>query len=112
MPNTRAATTAAKPKAAAKSAAKPEAAAKAAVAAETPKPAKQRLVRDSFTMPRSEYAVIDALKARLVELSRPAKKSEVLRAGVKLLATLSDAALLKALGAVPAIKTGRPGKTR
>lgn len=86
--------------------------AKAASAAGTPKPAKLKLVRDSFTIPRPEYAVLDALKARLIKLARPAKKSEVLRAGIKLLDTLPDAALLKALGAVPAIKTGRPGKAK
>lgn len=86
--------------------------AKAAGVVAAPKPAKQKLVRDSFTIPRSEYAVLDALKARLVKLARPAKKSEVLRAGIKLLDTLPDAALLQALGAVPAIRTGRPGKAK
>lgn len=96
------------PKVAVRQAAAP----KVAAAAPTPKPAKQKLVRDSFTIPRSEYAVLDALKARLVKLARPAKKSEVLRAGIKLLDTLPDAALLQALGAVPPIKTGRPGKTK
>ncbi len=86
--------------------------AKAASVVAAPKPVKQKLVRDSFTIPRSEYAVLDALKARLVKLARPAKKSEVLRAGIKLLDTLPDAVLLQALGAVPAIKTGRPGKAK
>ncbi|SCC94322.1 conserved hypothetical protein [Thiomonas sp. X19] len=76
------------------------------------KPPKLKLVRDSFTIPRNEYAVLDALKDRLVDLKRPAKKSEVLRAGIGLLATLSDVALLAALEAVPAIKTGRPKKAK
>jgi hypothetical protein len=71
---------------------------------------KPKLVRDSFTMPKAEYAVIDDLKARSARLGQPAKKSEVLRAGIKLLAGLTDAALLAALGQVPALKTGRPGK--
>ncbi|HSW04093.1 hypothetical protein [Aquabacterium sp.] len=92
-------------KAAPAKAAKPQAAA-------APKPAKQKLVRDSFTIPRAEYAVLDTLKQRLVQLARPAKKSEVLRAGIKLLATLPDAALLEALGVVPEIKTGRPKKAK
>ncbi|MHB1666985.1 MAG: hypothetical protein ACYCSR_13790 [Thiomonas sp.] len=76
------------------------------------KPPKLKLVRDSFTIPRNEYAVLDALKDRLVDVKRPAKKSEVLRAGIALLATLSDVALLAALEAVPAIKTGRPKKAK
>ena len=69
---------------------------------------KDKLIRDSFTIPKAEYAVIDALKQRSIRLARPAKRSELLRAGIKVLAALSDAALLAALGQVPTIKTGRP----
>ncbi len=71
---------------------------------------KPKLVRDSFTIPKDEYAVIDGLKERAVRLSRPVKKSELLRAGLKLLAGLSDTALFTALESVPSIKTGRPTK--
>lgn len=69
---------------------------------------KSKLVRDSFTIPKDEYLVVDLLKQRTAQLGHPAKKSELLRAGIKLLAGLSDAALRKAVLAVPAIKTGRP----
>lgn len=72
------------------------------------KPHRDKLVRDSFTMPASEYALIGQLKHRAVALARPAKKSELLRAGLKLLAAAADAALLAALQATPTIKTGRP----
>jgi len=82
--------------------------AKAPAKADTPKPAKIKLVRDSFTMPSDEYAALPALKQRALGFAHPAKKSELLRAGIKLLASLSDAALLKALKNVPEIKTGRP----
>jgi hypothetical protein len=78
--------------------------------ARSDKPRKTKLVRDSFTIPKAEYAVIDALKERAAKAGRPAKKSEVLRAGVKALAMMGDVAFLAALGAVPAIKTGRPAK--
>ena len=84
-------------------------------AAETPaagpKPPKHKLVRDSFTIPRGEYQQLDALKQRLVTLLRPTKKSELLRAGIKLLSSLPDDALLVAVNDVPAIKTGRPVKS-
>ena len=80
-----------------------------ALAAEAKAP-KLKLVRDSFTIPRTEYQQLEVLKLRLVTLLRPTKKSELLRAGVKLLASLSDDALLAAVNEVPAIKTGRPGK--
>jgi len=69
---------------------------------------KPKMIRDSFTIPKTEYVVIDALKERAGKLSRAAKKSELLRAGVKALAAMSDAAFLAALSAVPTIKTGRP----
>ncbi len=73
-----------------------------------PKVKKSKLVRDSFTIPKDEYVVLDLLKQRTAQLGHPAKKSELLRAGIKLLSGLSDPALKKAMGAVPAIKTGRP----
>lgn len=69
---------------------------------------KPKLVRDSFTFPKDEYVGIEALKLRAALLSHPVKKSEILRAGLKALAAMSDAALRVALQAVPAIKTGRP----
>ncbi len=74
------------------------------------KPAKPKLVRDSFTIPKDEYQVLVDLKARMTKLMQPAKKSELLRAGLKALATMSDAMIKKSLLAVPSIKTGRPAK--
>ena len=85
-----------------------KASAKTAPVAAAAKPPKLKLVRDSFTMPSDEYAQIGELKQRALASAHPAKKSELLRAGIKLLAGLGDAALLRALKAVPAIKTGRP----
>lgn len=69
---------------------------------------KPKLIRDSFTIPKAEYVVIEALKERAGKLARAAKKSELLRAGVKALAAMSDTNFLIALNAVPTIKTGRP----
>lgn len=72
------------------------------------KPVKVKVVRDSFTMPSDEYAMLGMLKQRSLAAAHHAKKSELLRAGIKLLASLDDAALVRALTTVPAIKTGRP----
>ena len=112
-----------------KPAAKPVTAATPLAAAKAPKPAdwpqaltasktggkpakvkKPKLVRDSFTIPKDEYSVLDDLKQRAGRLSSPAKKSELLRAGVKALAAMPDAAFLSALRVVPVVKTGRPSK--
>lgn len=74
------------------------------------KHAKHKLVRDSFTIPKDEYQVLADLKVRMTKLMQPVKKSELLRAGLKTLASMSDAAIKKAMSNVPAIKTGRPAK--
>lgn len=71
---------------------------------------KPKLVRDSFTIPKSEYTVLEELKLRAANLGRPAKKSEVLRAGVMALAAMGDAAFLASVTGVPTVKTGRPAK--
>ena len=84
--------------------------AKAEKADKAEKAKKPKMVRDSFTIPKTEYGVLDALKARAAKAGVPAKKSEVLRAGIKALAAMTDGAFLASLGAVPAIKTGRPPK--
>lgn len=73
---------------------------------------KPKLVRDSFTIPKAEYTVLDDLKQRATKLASVVKKSELIRAGIKALAAMSDAAFQAALKAVPAIKTGRPSKTK
>jgi hypothetical protein len=69
---------------------------------------KPKLVRDSFTIPKNEFAAIEALKARAIALGTSVKKSELLRAGLMALQGLSDAAYKAAVAAVPTLKTGRP----
>jgi hypothetical protein len=98
-----------------KAAKKPPAApaAKTAPPAKPPKAdkaKKPKLVRDTFTIPKNEVAVLDDLKLRAARLGRPAKKSEVLRAGIMALAAMGDAAFLATVTGVPAVKTGRPAK--
>ena len=74
------------------------------------KPEKVKVVRDSFTIPKAEYAQIAEMKQRAMALGLEVKKSELIRAGLALLQSTSDAAFRKALGNVPTLKTGRPGK--
>lgn len=109
-PRPRPATKKAVAKTAQKVPAKTQASSMANDTSEDSKTKKPKLVRDGFTMPKNEYAVLDVLKLRAAKLGRPVKKSELLRAGVKALEAMSDAALTQALDNVPAIKTGRPKK--
>ncbi len=97
---------------------KSSAAQKARKNAESPKadksakPKKAKLVRDSFTMPESEYELIATLKKRCVARGLAAKKSELLRAAIIGFAAQSDAAITAALQALAVIKTGRPPKAQ
>jgi hypothetical protein len=91
---------------------------KAPKSAKVPKAAKpskaakaEPLVRDSFTMPQADYALIDTLKQRALVLQRPTKKSELLRAGLQALATLDDTKLRTTLNALVALKPGRRKKS-
>lgn len=74
------------------------------------KPEKLKVVRDSFTIPKNEYSQISELKKRAIAGGVEVKKSELIRAGLLLLSSQTDAGLIKALNAVPTLKTGRPGK--
>lgn len=75
------------------------------------KPARKvKLVRDSYAMPETEYARIGGLKKRFAALGQEVKKSELLRAGIALLAEMQDADLKAAMAKVERIKTGRPAK--
>jgi hypothetical protein len=69
---------------------------------------KEKVVRDSFTMPKSDYAKIAALKQKCLDAGVSVKKSEVLRAGLLLLEGTTLENLLAAISAVETVKTGRP----
>lgn len=72
---------------------------------------KAKLVRDSFTMPQKDFALIAVLKDRALSFKRPTKKSELLRAGLHALAVLNAAALRTALESLTPLPTGRPKNT-
>lgn len=82
---------------------------KAAKAKDTKKKAK--VVRDSFTMPEGDYAMLAALKSRCLSAGVSVKKSELLRAGLQVLETLPAKKLLAIIAGVENVKTGRPTKS-
>lgn len=123
-PATKAITTAKKPvsrKTPAQPARKPLVAAKA-VTALTKKPVapsqatkpvaarKIKLVRDSFSFPAHEHALLAEMKKRALKLGKEFKKSEILRAGIAHLYNMADGALVTVLSRVERVKTGRPSK--
>lgn len=91
---------------------KPAKAAKPVKALKAPKAQKadkaDKVVRDSFTMPQSDFDIIDRIKLRAIEWKQPVKKSEVLRAALHALEALSDAKVRALLTGLAPIKKGRP----
>jgi hypothetical protein len=69
-----------------------------------------KLIRDSYTMPQAEHAAIAVLKKRCLNLGVAAKKSEILRAALAVLARMSDVDVAAAIQGLAVIKTGRPSK--
>ncbi|WP_240648347.1 hypothetical protein [Pararobbsia silviterrae] len=112
-------TQAAKPVSSAEHAAKPDAGKKAATPGKDAQDKKQKVkidkvekvVRDSFTMPKSDYAKIAALKQKCLDEGVHVKKSELLRAGLLLLDAAPTKRLIAAIGELETVKTGRPAKT-
>lgn len=70
---------------------------------------KVKLVRDTFTFTKDDYALLGALKKRALQLACPAKKSEILRAGVLILSAMPDPEFVAAIEAVPHLKA-KPSK--
>lgn len=84
--------------------------AKAGRSAEVIQRGKQKLVRDSFTMPVEDFHLLQTLKQRALGFEMAVKKSELLRAGLRALNAMEPAALQALLGTVPKLKAGRPAK--
>ncbi|HKR41667.1 MAG TPA: hypothetical protein VJU59_18675 [Paraburkholderia sp.] len=71
---------------------------------------KDKVVRDSFTMPKTDYQRIALLKRKCLEAGVAVRKSEILRAGLQLLEAAPQKRLLAAIEALETVKTGRPAK--
>lgn len=82
------------------------------VTAPKEKPKKTKLVRDSFTMPEAEYAVLGEVKKACLKAGVEVKKSELLRIGVALIRQLDVARLKEILAGLPTLKAGRPKKNK
>lgn len=65
---------------------------------------KDKRIRDTFAMPKSEFAALDTLKSRAKKAGAVAKKSTLIRAGLRALAAMPDAALARAIQAISSDK--------
>ncbi|CAM8661695.1 hypothetical protein MCEMAEM21_00552 [Oxalobacteraceae bacterium] len=76
------------------------------------KPKKPKLVRDGFTMPEQEYALLGQIKKACQAGGIAIKKSELLRIGVAQLAAMNLKKLKAAQAALTPLKAGRPKKSK
>ncbi|MFZ6726359.1 hypothetical protein ACO0K2_12785 [Undibacterium sp. MH2W] len=73
---------------------------------------KAKLVRDSFTMPEAEYAVLGQVKRACLKAGVEVKKSQLLRIGLALLNKTDVPALKKLIADLAPLKAGRPKKEK
>ena len=71
---------------------------------------KPKLVRDSFTMPQSEYDVLALVKKACITAGFDIKKSELLRIGVALIEKMDTKKIKLAQANLTPLKAGRPSK--
>lgn len=71
---------------------------------------KEKVLRDSFSMPKSDFEKIAELKAQCNKQGLHVKKSELLRAGLHALSKMNAAQLKQAVAGLEVVKTGRPKK--
>lgn len=72
---------------------------------------KEKVIRDSFTLPSYDYELIATIRQRCLKSAVNATKSEVIRAGLHILQSLSDEELIRAIESLEKVKTGRPAGT-
>lgn len=68
----------------------------------------EKVIRDSFTMPSSDYELIPVIKQRCMKLGIGINKSEILRAGLQALNAMSDKQLQDVVKKLSRVKPGRP----
>jgi hypothetical protein len=72
-------------------------------------PPREKVIRDGFTMPASDYSLIAQVQATSLQVGLSVTKSEVLRAGLHALTQLSPLELKQVFSALEKVKAGGTG---
>ncbi|MBD2078353.1 hypothetical protein [Leptolyngbya sp. FACHB-17] len=67
-----------------------------------------KVKRDSFTIPVSDYEIIDTIRKRCLACALNVNKSEVIRAGLHALQNMTNTELIAMMESLEKVKTGRP----
>jgi hypothetical protein len=73
-----------------------------------PTPPEKKLIRDTFSLPADDYELIALLQQRCLQSAVSVMKSELVRAGLKVLHAMSDEQLIQAVEKVEKLKRGNP----
>lgn len=73
---------------------------------------RQRVVRDTFSMPSSDCELIGEVKQRCLRLGMDTTRSEIVRAGIKYLSEVAENDLMEIIGKVVKLKPGRAKEYR
>ncbi len=71
-------------------------------------PKKERVIRDSFTLPSGDYELIAAVRQRCLNSAININKSEVIRVGLHALMEMPEKVLVELVNNLEKVKPGRP----
>lgn len=71
-------------------------------------PKQPKVIRDTFSMPTGDYALINMLRQRCLSYGISATKSGIVRAGLHALNAMTSSELKAVLGELEQVKPGRP----
>lgn len=71
---------------------------------------REKVVRDSYSLPKSQYAQLKAMRTDLAKTGRIASKSELLRAGLALLFRQSTMAVKELIDVLTPLPRGKRAK--
>lgn len=73
-------------------------------------PERKKVVKDTFTFPEDDYKLIGELEHAYLLKGKKANKSEIVRAGLHALQSLSHDEMIAILDKLERVKVGRPKK--
>lgn len=71
-------------------------------------PALPKVIRDTFSLPPTDYALLEQLRGRALSVGLAINKSELVRTGLRLLSELNEADFRQIIQRIDKIKPGRP----
>ena len=72
------------------------------------KPQREKVVRDGFSMPAGDHALIETIQRTAMQAGFHMSKSEIFRAALRVLSTLSAEELQQVYSSLERVKPGRP----